>query len=98
MKYNIKEKKNRKSHYLYEDSQIILKTIIQNQYIETTAKLNATLKFSAITKLSAKVHLVNRCIITGRRNRVNKLYKFSRLVFLKLARNTDISGLKKETW
>ena len=98
MKYNLKEKKNRKSHYFSEASQIILKSIIRNRHLETTTKLNVTLRFSTITKLSSKVHLVNRCVITGRKNRCNKLYKFSRLIFLKLARNNDILELKKETW
>lgn len=98
MKSNLHEKKSRKSHSFYEDRQIIFKSIIKNYHIETPTKLNATLKSSTIPKWSVKVHLVNKCIITGRKKRFNRLYKFSRLIFLKLARNNDILGLKKDTW
>ena len=97
-KYNLKEKRNRNARYFIEDNQLILKSIRQNNFIEKPTKLNATLKLSNVLKNLNKTRLVNRCILTGRKNHVNKLYKFSRLVFLRLARNSDIVGLKKSVW
>jgi len=37
-------------------------------------------------------------LLTGRKSKVNKSYKFSRLSFLRLARNGLIVGLKKSSW
>lgn len=97
-KYNLKEKLNRTSRYFIEDNQIILKSIRQNSFVEKPTKLNTTLKISNVTKYLRKTRFVNRCILTGRKNHVNKSYRFSRHVFLRLARNTDIVGLKKTIW
>jgi ribosomal protein S14 len=98
MKYTIKEKKKRNSLYLNETFHFILKSITQNLFLNKLTKLNTRIKLSELVKLSLKVRLVNRCILTDRRNRFNLLYKFSRLVFLKLARNNDFVGLKRHSW
>jgi ribosomal protein S14 len=97
-KYNLKEKRNRTARFFIEDNQIILKSIRQNTFIEKPTKLNTTLKISNMTKYFNKIRFVNRCILTGRKNHVHKLFRFSRLVFLRLARNSDIVSLKKGVW
>lgn len=98
MKYILKEKKNRDNVYKHENTQIILKSIVQNIFFKKPTKLNTTLKLSTLIKSSIKIRLVNRCILTGRKNRFNRLYKFSRLIFFKLARNNSFVGLKKSVW
>jgi ribosomal protein S14 len=63
------------------------------------------LKWNAISKLSTfagkhnKTRFVNRCILTNRKAKFNRIFKkFSRLSFLALARSGAISGLKKSSW
>lgn len=98
MKYCVKEKQKRNSLYLNETRNIILKSIAQNIYLKKPTRINSIIKLSSIVKLSIKVRLVNRCILTDRRNRFHVLYRFSRLVFLKLARNKDLVGLNRHSW
>ena len=94
MKYTLKEKQKRNSVYSHDIISTVLKSIVQNSLLQKPTKLNSTLKKSTIIRLAIKVRLVNRYILTERRNRFNLLYKFSRLIFLKLARNKDLVGLK----
>nr|YP_010377285.1 ribosomal protein S14 [Odontella aurita]QYB22934.1 ribosomal protein S14 [Odontella aurita] len=98
MKYTLKEKQKRKSLFLNESTHAVLKSMRQNLFIKKPTKLNTTIKLSTLIKLSIKIRLVNRCVLTDRKNRFHLFYKFSRLVFLKLARNKDLLGLNRHSW
>ena len=98
MKYLLNEKRNRFGFYWQESVRIVLKSISQNIYLEKPTKLTTLLKLSTLINNFIKIRLVNRCIITDRRNRYNLFYKFSRLIFLKLGRNNDLVGLKRHNW
>ena len=98
MKYSLKDKTNRIIVYSHEDNRIISKSLLYNDYIVNTTKWNITLELSSSIKTSCGIRVVNRCILTDRKNHFNKFYRFSRLVFLKLARNHDLVGIQKSAW
>lgn len=93
-----KDKKKRECFLKFENKNIILKSIVKNTNLIKTIRWNAGLKLTDFELNAHKIRLVNRCILTSRKNRFNKSYKFSRLVFLKFVRNGYISGLKKLSW
>jgi ribosomal protein S14 len=62
-------------------------------------KWNAVLKLSKFLGSQNKTQFVNRCVLTSRKAKFNRIFKkFSRLSFLLLARSGSISGLKKSSW
>lgn len=93
-----KEKNNRAIVYEFEDVRIVLKSIVKNLKLINLTRWNAVLKLNTLPKKSIKTRLVNRCVLTGRKGKFTNSYKFSRLVFLRLLRSGNISGLKKSTW
>jgi len=98
MKFRLQEKRKRAYLYLLESKHTILKSITKNPFFKKSTKLNTRIKLSILLKLSIRICLVNRCILTDRKNRFNFHYRFSRLLFLKLARNKEILGLKRHSW
>jgi ribosomal protein S14 len=77
----------------------ILKNITKNKNFALTLKWNATLKLSKLFVNFNKTRFVNRCVLTGRKAKFNKIFKkFSRLSFLRLARSGRIVGLIKSSW
>ena len=50
----------------------------------TEEKLLSLEKFFLLPVKSSLSHVTNRCVITNRKKRINKLYSFSRISFLKL--------------
>lgn len=90
--------KNRLFFKQAELLQIVLKSIIKNTNLLNSIRWNAVLKLSSMSKKSSKTGLVNCCVVTGRYSKIHYLYKFSRLVFLKLARFGYLPGIKKSTW
>lgn len=97
-KFHQKEKINRANVYAFEDTRLILKSIIRNSKLVNITRWNAVLKLSSLSKKGVKTRLVNRCIMTSRKGKATNSYRFSRLVFLRLVRSGNISGLKKSTW
>jgi small subunit ribosomal protein S14 len=97
-KFLQKDKKNRKFVKQFELDRFILKSIIKNVNYSNMARWNAILLLTELPTKSSEVLLINRCIITGNKKRVNNLYNYSRMVFLKLIRYGYISGIKKSTW
>jgi ribosomal protein S14 len=93
-----KDKKNRLNLNTIETKKFVLKAIITNMNFSSLIRWNAVFKFSGLLPNGSPVFMVNRCILTGRKKRINRLYKFSRIVFLKLARSGYIHGIKKSTW
>jgi len=93
-----KDKKKRKCYLQSENKNVILKSIAKNTNLIKILRWNACLQLTNFELNTHKIRLINRCILTSRKNRFNKSYKFSRLVFLKFVRNGFISGLKKCSW
>jgi ribosomal protein S14 len=97
-KFIQKDKKNREFVKQFEFSRFILKSIIKNASYSNMTRWNAVLLLAELPVNSSEIRLINRCIITGNKKRVNNLYNYSRMVFLKLIRSGYISGIKKSTW
>lgn len=93
-----RDKKNRKIVKQFEIERFILKSIIKNLNYSNIIRWNAILILTNLPINSSEIGLINRCIITGSKKRVNNLYNYSRMVFLKLTRSGYISGIKKSTW
>lgn len=97
-KFKKKDKRNRSVVKNFEKKRFILKSIIKNLNYSNFIRWNAVLKLSNFLVTANKNHLLNYCIITGKKKRVTKLYNFSRTVFLKLIRSGLINGMKKSSW
>jgi small subunit ribosomal protein S14 len=96
MKNQIQKDKNKRNLSLkFENKCIILKSIAKNNNITKTTRWNSELKLTDLNANSYKSRLVNRCVLTGRKSKSNGAFRFSRLSFLKFARNGLIAGLKK---
>ena len=93
-----KDKTKRKFVFESENKCIILKSIAKNKNLSDPSRCSANLRLTDLNSKTRKSKLVDRCVLTGRKSKIGKSYKFSRLSFLKLARNGWISGLKKSAW
>ena len=93
-----KDKKNRSSLNLIETKKFVLKAIVNNTNFSNLIRWNAISKMTSVPSNSSSTFVTNRCILTGRKKRINKFYKFSRISFLKLARSGNVFGMKKSTW
>ena len=90
-----KDKKVRQKIKNFEKKKIILKSISNNLNFTNLIRFNALNNITKVQKKTSKALISNRCINTINKKKFNKLTKFSRIVFLKLARNKKIYGLKK---
>lgn len=96
MKNQIQKDKNKRNlNSKIENKRVILKSIIYNNKISKIIRWNCELELTNISSINFKTGIVNRCVFTGRKGKFNKQFRFSRLSFLKLARNGFIGGLKK---
>lgn len=77
---------------------LILKLINKNKLISTEIKWNSLHSISKKNKHYSISLLNHCCIYTGRLSSLNKKFKFSRLVLLKLSRLNLISDFKKTYW
>jgi ribosomal protein S14 len=93
-----KDKKNRKVVKQFEIERFILKSIIKNLNYSNMIRWNAVLILINLPRKSSEIGIINRCIVTGSKKRVNNLYNYSRMVFLKLIRSGYVSGVKKSSW
>lgn len=93
-----KDKKNRKLVKNYENIRFIFKSIIKNTKLPNVLRWNAILKLANFNHNNSQTYLVRHCLLTGRKSKYSKLFKVSRLIFFKLAREGKISGIKKSTW
>ena len=96
MKNQIQKDKNKRIlSSKIENKRIILKSIVCNNKISKIIRWNCELKLTSFPSNNLKTGVVNRCMFTVRKGKFNKKFRFSRLSFLKLARNGFIGGLKK---
>jgi ribosomal protein S14 len=94
-----KDKKIRQLFNQQEISSIILKSIVKNENLSLIVKWNAVSKLSDFSTSQNKTKFVNRCVLTNRKAKFNRIFKkFLRLRFLLLARAGTIPGLKKSSW
>ena len=93
-----KDKNKRILNFTLENKKFVLKSIFKNVNISKLIGYNSNLHFTKFNKLSHLSVLVNRCIMTGRNKKIQTLFKFSRLVFLKQVRNGSVYGMTKSTW
>ena len=93
-----KDKKNRNIVKNTELKFFILKQISNNNNFQKNTKWNALNNLYYLPKSGSKTYIINRCVKTVNKKTFHKISNFSRMVFLKLARNGFISGLRKSSW
>lgn len=93
-----KDKRNRKIVKFYETKKFILKSIFCNTNFSKLFRWKIVNEITNLPTTSSLTHINNRCVFTGRKKRINKLFSFSRISILKLARTGNINGLKKSSW
>ena len=93
-----KDKKIRKQIQKVEKKKFVLKMLLNNLNFTNLIRFNALDKLNKLDKKTSKVFISNRCITTINKRKFNKLTKFSRMVFLKLAKHKKIYGLTKASW
>ena len=90
--------KNRKLIKQLELKKFILKQLSINSNLLISTRWKAYHKLHNFSKKNSKVSLSNRCIKTINRKTFHKFTKFSRIIFLKLAKLGKISYLRKSSW
>jgi len=93
-----RDHKNRKLIKQLELKKFILKQLSINSNLLISNRWKAYHKLHNFAKKNSKVNLSNRCIKTINRKTFHKFTKFSRIIFLKLAKLGKISYLRKSSW
>jgi ribosomal protein S14 len=93
-----KDKKVRKKIKTLEKKKFILKIIQNNLNLPYLLRFNASNNLNSITKQASKTLVSNRCIATINKKKFGKLTNYSRIFFLKLAKNKKIFGLTQASW
>jgi len=95
---NKKDKKKRDLVRSFETKKLILKFIFFSSNFSKFTRWNAGIMMSDLSNKYSKTVLVNRCVYTNRKKRINKLFNYSRIKFRQLARSGYIHGLKRSSW
>ena len=93
-----KDKKIRKAIKNSEKKKFILKTILNNANLPYLLRFNALNSLNSITKNASKTLISNRCVATINKKKFGKFTHYSRIFFLKLARNKKIHGITPASW
>jgi ribosomal protein S14 len=93
-----KDKKIRKELKNFEKKKFLLKTISNNLNLPDLISFKAFSNLIKMPKYSSKTIISNRCVNTINKKKFNKFTRYSRIIFLKLARNKQIYGLQKTSW
>lgn len=94
----VKDKRTRTLSKQLELKHFILKHISNNNNFQKVTTWNAFTRLASLPKVCSKSRITNRCVKTTNKKTFHKFSKFSRMVFLSLVRNGDISGFKKSSW
>lgn len=97
-KFNYNDNLKRNNCYNFENKKLLKKSILNNLYLKNSIRMKISSGLFNENKLHSKVILKNRCIITGRKSKISKNLKFSRLCLRRLARSCSISGIRKSSW
>lgn len=84
-------KKRNKKHF-------ILKSILKNFNLFFLLRQKANQELTKLAFNFSKASIINRCLYSFNKKRFNKFTFFSRLIFLKLIKNGQISGFQKASW
>ena len=93
-----KDKKVRKIINKLEKKKIILKIIVNNINLPYLLRFNALNTLNSMTIKASKTLISNRCIATTNKKKFGKLTHYSRIFFLKLAKNKKIHGITPASW
>lgn len=93
-----KDKKVRKKIKTLEKKKFVLKIIQNNLNLPYLLRFNASNNLNSISKQASKTLISNRCIATINKKKFGKLTNYSRIFFLKLAKNKKIFGLTPASW
>ena len=93
-----KDKKVRKKVKKLEKQKFIFQTISNNSNLSNLIRFNAFYNLNHLPIRASKTFVSNRCVNTFNKKKSNKLTRFSRIIFLRLARNKKIHGLTKSSW
>jgi ribosomal protein S14 len=93
-----KDKNKRILNFTLDNKKFVLKSILKNASVSKLIAYNSNLNFTEFSKSYYSSVLVNRCVLTGRSKRAQRLFRVSRLAFLKNLRNGSIYGMTKSTW
>ena len=88
----------RQNYMTYQNNKFILSYSLNNSLLLNSVRVNLSKQMSESSKNPSLIRCVLRCIITGRRKRLNKWFSFSRLVLLRFFRARMLSNWKKSKW
>lgn len=88
----------RQSYLTYQNNKFIISYSLNNLLFLHSVRINLLKQKSELPKNSLLVRCILRCIVTGRRKRLNKWFCFSRLVLLRFFRSRMLSYWKKSKW
>lgn len=98
------KKQVRKDHHLrqgyltYQNKKFVISYSMNNSLFLHSVRTNLFRQISELPKNSLLFRCVSRCIVTGRRKRLNKWFCFSRLVLSRFFRSRMLSHWKKSKW
>ncbi len=90
------DKKKREVYSKNEKKRLILKGIVNNEFLPKKIRNKALISLSYTPGYF--VQIKNRCIYTGRARAYIKEFRVSRLVFKNLANNGYFRGVMKASW
>lgn len=93
----VKDNENRRAVKELELKHFILKQISTNANFAKTTRWNALYELTNMNK-GSKTVLSNRCVKTINKKTFHKFSNFSRMVFLKLIKAGEITGMRKSSW
>lgn len=93
-----KDKKIRRKIKKLEKQKFIFRAISNNSTLSNLIRFNAFYNLNQLPSRASKTFVSNRCVNTFNKKKSNKLTHFSRIIFLRLARNHKIHGLTKSSW
>lgn len=93
-----KDKTTRKQYKKLELNRFVLHQISENSNFLKAIQWNARYKTNNLNSVSSKAKFQNRCVLTINKKLFHKFSRFSRTVFLKMAKLGQIYGLRKASW
>jgi len=93
-----KDSKKRARVFSREKKLFVLKNIGKNYSFSTEVKNKTRSNMSVNFEGNSLGQTTNRCVMTGRKKRLNRMFSFSRICFLKLVRMGHLFGFRKSSW
>jgi len=94
-----RDKKKRKKIQVSENINLIYKSISKNFNFKNSIRLNSNLRLTSLsTSYNSRINVTNRCIMSGRKSKIAKNLKFSRICLLNIVREGLLSGIRKSSW